>query len=130
MTTHQTPQPEPARPAWWGERDVDAVEARLWPWIWAVGDVEIPPLGGPDWPDATPQVQMASVAVFVLGCLVERDPLVIAARLAAEVATARAVRCAAARQASEAIAAAADWSAVANRLVQRASGDGTRAGAR
>lgn len=128
MTTHQTPEPD--RPSWRVERDVDVVEAALWPWITAAGDVDVPPLGTDEWKAADPTVQRAAVAVFVLGCLVERDPLVIAARLAAEIATARAVRCAAARQASHAIAAATDWTAVANRLVQRAGDDGARAGTR
>ncbi|MGD9986346.1 hypothetical protein [Pseudonocardia sp.] len=125
MTTRQSPNPR--LPV---ERDVDAVEAALWPWITAACDVEVPLLGTEEWTAAAPVVQRASVAVFVLGCLVERDPLVIAARLAAEIATARAVRCAAARQASHAIAAATDWTAVASRLVQRAADGPTRASTR
>ncbi|MHA6795920.1 hypothetical protein ACVGVM_20740 [Pseudonocardia bannensis] len=129
MTTPENRKP--SRPGWRVEPDVGAVEAQLWPWITAAGDVEVPLLGSEEWKAADPGTQRAAVAVFVLACLVERDPLVIAARLAAEIATARTVRCAAARQASHAIAAAADWSAVADRLVQRdRDGDPTRTGPR
>jgi len=128
VTAHQSP--DPRRPAWPVERDGDAVEAVLWPWITAARNVELPLLGTEEWTTADPAVQQASVAVFVLGCLVERDPLVIAARLAAEIATTRAVRCAAARQASHAISAATDWSAVATRLVQRAGDGPTRTSTR
>jgi hypothetical protein len=48
----------------------------------------------------------ASVAIYVLACLVEREPVVIAARLAAEIAAARTAHLAALRQASHAISAA------------------------
>jgi len=106
------------------ERDVDAIEALLDDWIAATGpDVDIPLLGTPDWVAADDTTQRAAVAVFVLGCLVERDPIVIAARLVAETAILRASRMAAARQASHAISAAGDWSAVARRIVQRGNGD-------
>ncbi|ODU01347.1 MAG: hypothetical protein ABS81_20870 [Pseudonocardia sp. SCN 72-86] len=101
------------------ERDLDAIESLLDGWITEAGGVEIPLLGTPEWVTADETTQLAGVAVFVLGCLVERDPLVLAARLAAEIATVRSVRMAAARQASHAISAGADWSAVAQRLVQR-----------
>ncbi|MBN9111559.1 MAG: hypothetical protein J0I34_22590 [Pseudonocardia sp.] len=101
------------------ERDLDAIEALLDQWITDAGGVDIPLLGTPDWVDADERMQRAGVAVFVLGCLVEREPLVLAARLAAEVATVRSIRLVAARQASHAISAGADWSAVAQRLVQR-----------
>ncbi|RTL61601.1 MAG: hypothetical protein EKK42_34510 [Pseudonocardiaceae bacterium] len=125
-----SPEAPTAGRGWRVERDVDAVEALLWPWITAAGDVEIPLLGTPAWTAADPTGQLAGVAVFVLGCLVERDPLVIAARLAAEIATVRTVRCTAARQASHAIAAGAEWSAVAGRLLQRdRATETTRAGA-
>ncbi|GAA4536645.1 hypothetical protein [Pseudonocardia xishanensis] len=102
------------------ERDLDAIETLLDGWIAAVDlGVDIPLLGTQEWVVAEEAMQLAGVAVFVLGCLVERDPLVLAARLAAEIATVRSVRMAAARQASHAISAGADWSAVAQRLVQR-----------
>lgn len=102
------------------ERDLDAIDALLDGWIAAAGPgLDIPLLGTPEWVAADERTQLAGIAVFVLGCLVERDPLVLAARLAAEIATVRSVRMAAARQASHAISAGADWSAVAQRLVQR-----------
>ncbi|ODU04158.1 MAG: hypothetical protein ABS81_11585 [Pseudonocardia sp. SCN 72-86] len=101
------------------ERDLDAIETLLDQWITDAGGVDIPLLGTPEWVAADEATQLSGVAVFVLGCLVERDPLVLAARLAAEIATVRSVRMAAARQASHAISAGADWSAVAARLVQR-----------
>jgi hypothetical protein len=101
-------------------RDLDAIEALLDGWIAAAGPGnDIPLLGTPGWVAADDTTQLAGVAVFVLGCLVERDPLVLAARLAAEIATVRSVRMAAARQASHAISAGADWTALAQRLVQR-----------
>ncbi|ODU04279.1 MAG: hypothetical protein ABS81_11055 [Pseudonocardia sp. SCN 72-86] len=101
------------------ERDLDAIESLLDQWITDAGGVDIPLLGTPEWVAAEERMQVAGVAVFVLGCLVEREPLVLAARLAAEIATVRSVRMAAARQASHAISAGADWTAVAQRLVQR-----------
>ncbi|GAY12612.1 hypothetical protein [Pseudonocardia sp. N23] len=114
-----TPQP-PVPRSYLVERDVDAIEALLDSWITATGpDVDIPLLGTPNWTAADDTTQRAAVAVFVLGCLVERDPIIIAARLAAETAILRASRIAAARQASHAISAGADWTAVAARLVQR-----------
>ncbi|MBN9113709.1 MAG: hypothetical protein J0I34_33675 [Pseudonocardia sp.] len=115
------------RPSFLCERDVEAVAEFLDPWITAVTsrgeDVEVPLLGTQEWADADTETRLAAVAVFVIGCLVEREPIVIAARLAAEVATLRASRMAAARQASHAISAAGDWSAVARRIVQRGNGD-------
>ncbi|GEL26517.1 hypothetical protein PSU4_54710 [Pseudonocardia sulfidoxydans NBRC 16205] len=124
MTTHDTahdstPAPSATR-SYLVERDLDAIEALLDGWIAATGpDVEIPLLGTLGWVAADDVTQLAGVAVFVLGCLVERDPLVLAARLAAEIATVRSVRMAAARQASHAISAGVDWTALAQRLVQR-----------
>jgi hypothetical protein len=116
------PNPIPAsagHPEWRCDRDDDAVAGFLDPWIAAAGDRPVPVLGSPEWVAADPVMRVAAVATFVLGCLVERDPVVIAARLAAEIATVRTARVVAARQASHAIAAAADWSAVADRLLQR-----------
>ncbi|MGD9988837.1 hypothetical protein [Pseudonocardia sp.] len=114
-----TPQrPEPR--SYLVERDVDAIEALLGGWIAATRPgVDIPLLGTSDWVAGDDTTQRAAVAVFVLGCLVERDPIIIAARLAAETAILRASRMAAARQASHAISAGADWTALAQRLVQR-----------
>ncbi|GEL23842.1 hypothetical protein PSU4_27960 [Pseudonocardia sulfidoxydans NBRC 16205] len=115
-----TPVPEePGRPCWWVERDVDAVETALWPWITAAGEMEIPLLGTPDWAAAEVPARLAAVAVFVLGALVERDPTVIAARLAAEIATVRLSNQLARKQAAEAIAEAIDARAVATRMLQR-----------
>ncbi|GAY11647.1 hypothetical protein [Pseudonocardia sp. N23] len=129
MTTHDT-RPTTAAPATTSagssprrsvliERDLDAIETLLDGWITDAGGVDIPLLGTPEWVAAEETTQLAGVAVFVLGCLVEREPLVLAARLAAEIATVRSVRMAAARQASHAISAGADWTALAQRLVQR-----------
>ncbi|AEA22315.1 hypothetical protein Psed_0033 [Pseudonocardia dioxanivorans CB1190] len=116
------------RPNWLCERDVEAVAEFLDPWIAAAtqtpGYTEVPLLGTAQWAEADTEVKLAAVAVFVLGCLVERDPVMIAARLAAEIAVVRTARLVAARQASHAISAGADWSAVARRLVQRGTDDG------
>ena len=115
------------RPSFLCERDVEAVAEFLDPWITAASTapdyVEVPLLGTTEWVAAGTEAKLAAVAVFVIGCLVEREPIVIAVRLAAEVATLRASRVAAARQASHAISAAGDWSAVARRIVQRGNGD-------
>ncbi|RTL61291.1 MAG: DUF2742 domain-containing protein [Pseudonocardiaceae bacterium] len=123
MTTptnaHDSTPQHPVPRSYLVERDVDAIEALLDSWITAPGPVDIPLLGTPDWVAADDTTQRAAVAVFVLGCLVERDPIIIAARLAAETAILRASRMAAARQASHAISAGADWTALAQRLVQR-----------
>jgi hypothetical protein len=79
-----------ARPPWLIERDFDAVAAYLDPWILAAEPdhdpqtTRIPLLGTPDWVAANPPLRDASVAIYVLACLVEREPVVIAARLAAE----------------------------------------------
>ncbi|GEL26778.1 hypothetical protein PSU4_57320 [Pseudonocardia sulfidoxydans NBRC 16205] len=125
-TTDHLTSATTGRSSWLCERDVEAVAEYLDPWITAAtarGDVEVPLLGTKEWVDAGTEAKLAAVAVFVIGCLVERDPIVIAARLAAEVATLRASRMAAARQASHAISAAGDWSAVARRIVQRGNGN-------
>lgn len=103
------------QPDWLLHRDVDAVAAHLDPWILAADEVPVPALGSPEWVDADPVTRTASVAVYVLACLAEHEPVVIAARLAAEIAAARAVRLAAARQASHAISAGHDWAARALR---------------
>jgi hypothetical protein len=101
-----------ARPPWLIERDVDAVAAHLDPWILAAEPdhdpqtTRIPLLGTPEWVAADPPVRDASVAIYVLACLAEREPVVIAARLAAEIAAARTAHLAALRQASHAISAA------------------------
>lgn len=129
MTTTDHERPSERR-SWLCERDVEAVAEFLDPWIvtatGGLDDTEVPLLGTAEWANAAPEVKLAAVAVFVIGCLVERDPILIAARLAAEVAVLRTARIAAARQASHAIAAAGDWSAVARRLIQRGSGGRAR----
>ncbi|MFC4950781.1 hypothetical protein [Pseudonocardia sp. GCM10023141] len=91
-------------------RDLDAVAAHLDAWILAADEVEVPVLGSPDWIKADRPLRDAAVAVYVLACLAESEPVVIAARLAAEIAAGRAAHLAALRQASHAISAAADWS--------------------
>ena len=100
----------PAR--WLIDRDVDAVAAYLDGWILAAEPDHdpttsaLPLLGTREWVAADAAVRNASVALFVLACLAEREPVVIAARLAAEIAAARAAHLAALRQASQAISAA------------------------
>ncbi|WP_103381224.1 hypothetical protein [Pseudonocardia dioxanivorans] len=130
MTITNPSRAATSAPSWLRERDVEAVAEFLDPWITAAttrpDHTEVPLLGTREWTEADPEVQLAAVAVFVIGCLVERDPIVIAGRLAAEVAVLRTARMAAARQASHAISAAGDWSAVARRLIQRANDDQPR----
>src|SRR5690242_3533017 len=111
---HPLPSGSPcgARPPWLIERDFDAVAAYLDPWILAAEPdhdpqtTQLPLLGTPDWVAADRITRDASVAIYVLACLVEREPVVIAARLAAEIAAARTAHLAALRQASHAISAA------------------------
>ncbi|ODU06697.1 MAG: hypothetical protein ABS81_04255 [Pseudonocardia sp. SCN 72-86] len=129
MTTTDHPRAS-TTPSWLCERDVEVVAEFLDPWIAAAvaapDYVEVPLLGTAEWARADTEAKLAAVAVFVIGCLVERDPIVIAGRLAAEVATLRTSRMAAVRQASHAISAAGDWSAVAQRLIQRGTDDRDR----
>ena len=66
----------------------------------------IPLLGTPEWVAADDATRNASVALYVLACLAEREPVVIAARLAAEIAAGRTAYLVAMRQASHAISAA------------------------
>ena len=100
----------PAR--WTIDRDLDAVAAFLDPWILAAepdhhpATTAIPLLGTPDWAAADDTTRRASVALYVLACLAEREPVVIAARLAAEIAAGRTAHLVAMRQASHAISAA------------------------
>ena len=100
----------PAR--WLIDRDLDAVAAHLDPWILAAEPdhhpqtTAVPLLGTPDWVAADPVTRDASVALYVLACLAEREPVVIAARLAAEIAAGRTAHLVAMRQASHAISAA------------------------
>jgi hypothetical protein len=107
------------------ERDLDAVAAHLDPWILAAEPdhdpqtARIPLLGTPEWVTADPVTRNAAVALYVLACLAEREPVVIAARLAAEIAAARTAHLIAMRQASHAISAA---------LTETRSGQGTRGG--
>jgi hypothetical protein len=106
------PSPSGGRPSWWIDRDLDAVAAYLDPWILAaepdheLATTVIPLLGTPDWVAADRATRDASVALYVLACLAEREPVVIAARLAAEIAAGRTAHLVAMRQASHAISAA------------------------
>lgn len=116
-----TPRNGPGPTGWLLRRDVDAVAAHMDPWILAAGDQVVPVLGSPEWVAAGEVERTASVAVYTLGCLAETEPTVVAARLAAEIATARALRLAALREASHAIAGAGGWSELAHRLHLRAA---------
>jgi len=98
-----------ARPPWLIDRDLDAVAAYLDPWILATDSdhdsptTAVPLLGTPEWVAADDTTRNASVALYVLACLAEREPVVIAARLAAEIAAGRTAHLVAMRQASHAI---------------------------
>jgi hypothetical protein len=90
-----TPSGEPgaaARPPWLIDRDLDAVAAHLDPWILAAEPdhdartASIPLLGTPEWMAADKATRNAAVALYVIACLAQREPVVIAARLAAEIA--------------------------------------------
>ena len=80
------------RPPWLIDRDLDAVAAYLDAWILAAEPdhdpqtTAVPLLGTPEWVAADEVTRNASVALYVLACLAEREPVVIAARLAAEIA--------------------------------------------
>ena len=97
--------------AWLIDRDVDAVAQHLDGWILAAepdhhpAATAIPLLGTPEWVAADDTTRNAAVAIYVLGCLAEREPVVIAARLAAEIAAGRTAYLLAMRQASHAISA-------------------------
>ncbi len=105
------PTPAPT-PGWLVERDLDAVAAHLDGWILAAEPdhhpqtTAVPLLGTPEWVAADRTTKNASVALYVLACLAEREPVVIAARLAAEIAAGRTAHLVALRQASHAISAA------------------------
>jgi hypothetical protein len=100
------------RSLWLIDRDLDAVAAYLDPWILAADPdhdpttTAIPLLGTPEWVTADDPTKNAAVALYVLACLAEREPVVIAARLAAEIAAGRTAHLVALRQASHAISAA------------------------
>ena len=100
------------RPPWLITRDFDAVAAHLDPWILAAEPhhdtttSRLPLLGTPDWVTVDPTVRDASVAIYVLACLAEREEVVIAARLAAEIAAGREAYLVALRQASPDVSAA------------------------
>jgi hypothetical protein len=66
----------------------------------------VPLLGTPQWVAADDTTRDASVALYVLACLAEREPVVIAARLAAEIAAWRTAALLAMRQSNQAISAA------------------------
>lgn len=123
-------QPERVPARWLVDRDLDAVAAHLDPWILAAepdhhpDTTAIPLLGTPDWVAADDPTRTASVALYVLACLVEREPVVIAARLAAEIAAGRVAHLAAMRQASHAISAAlTSETAAGGRSGRRRRGD-------
>jgi hypothetical protein len=107
-----TPCGEPGaatRPPWLIDRDLDAVALHLDPWILAAEpdhdarSTSIPLLGTPEWVAADEATRNAAVALYVIACLAEREPVVIAARLAAEIAADRTAYLVALRQASHAI---------------------------
>ena len=117
-TPTPSPAPSPAAgdrarqvAAWLIDRDVDAVAQYLDAWILAAepdhhpATTAIPLLGTPEWVAADDTTRNAAVAIYVLGCLAEREPVVIAARLAAEIAAGRTAYLLAMRQASHAISA-------------------------
>ena len=105
-------QPERVPARWLIDRDLDAVAAHLDAWILAAepdhhpAATALPLLGTPDWVAADETTRNASVALYVLACLAEREPVVIAARLAAEIAAGRTAHLIAMRQASHALSAA------------------------
>ena len=83
-----TPSGEPgaaARPPWLIDRDLDAVALHLDPWILAAEPdhdartTSIPLLGTPEWVAADEAARNAAVALYVIACLAEREPVVIAA---------------------------------------------------
>jgi hypothetical protein len=100
------------RPSWLIDRDVDAVAAHLDPWIFAAEPdhhpqtTAIPLLDTPECLGADAVTRDAAVALYVLACLAEREPAVIAARLAAEIPAGRTAYLVARRQASHARSAA------------------------
>jgi hypothetical protein len=98
---------------WLIDRDLDAVAAHLDPWVLAAEPdhdpttSRLPLLGTREWVAANPLVRNASVAIYVLACLAEREPVVIAARLAAEIAAGREAYLVALRHASHEVSTAA-----------------------
>jgi hypothetical protein len=93
-----TPSGEPgaaARPPWLIDHDLDAVAAHLDPWILAAEPdrdartTSIPLLGAPEWVAADKATRNAAVALYVKACLAQREPVVIAARLAAGIVAER-----------------------------------------
>ena len=100
------------RPPWLIEQDLDAVAAHLDGWVLAAEPdhdptcTALPLLGTPALVAADNTTRNASVALYVLACVAEREPVVIAAWLAAEIAAGRTAHLAALRQASHAISAA------------------------
>jgi hypothetical protein len=89
MSASSSGASEPAaRPSWRIDRDLDAVAAHLDPWILAAEPdhdartTSIPLLGTPEWVAADEVTRNAAVALYVIACLAEREPVVIAARLA------------------------------------------------
>ena len=107
-----TPSGEPcaaARPLWLIDRDLDAVAAHLDPWILAANathdarTTSIPLLGTPEWVAADEVTRNAAVALYVIACLAEREPVVITARLAVEIAADRTAYLVVLRRASHAI---------------------------
>ena len=98
-----------ARPPWLIDRDLDAVATHLDPWIIAAEPdhdartTSIPLLGTPEWVAADEVTRNAAVALCVIACLAQREPVVIAARLAAEIAADRTAYLVALRRASHAI---------------------------
>lgn len=96
------------------ERDLPTVAEWLDEFVAAApGSDPLPILGSPAWVEAGDEIRVASWARYTLGTLGELDPAVIAARLAAEIDAGRRDEALITRQASRAISAAEDWSALA-----------------
>ncbi len=105
----QSGGPGTERPAWLIDRDLDVVAAPLDPLILAVepdddaATTAIPFLGTPGWVASDEVTRNAAVALCVIAGFAEREPVVIAVRLAAEIPAGRTADAAALRQASHAI---------------------------
>src|SRR3954468_21221473 len=109
MTAVSCGEERPVRPPWLIDRDLDAVAAYLDRWILAaepdhdLATTTVPLLGTPEWVAADDATRSASVALYVLACLAEREPVVIAARLGGGVGAESTAYLVASRQASHAI---------------------------
>src|SRR4051795_5461426 len=104
MSTLPPGSEKTVRPPWLIARNLDAVAAYLDRWILAaepdhdLATTAVPLLGTPEWVAADDATRRAAVALYVLACLPEREPVVVAARLAAEIAAERTAYLVASRQ--------------------------------